>query len=73
MYMYMYSWVFCFKFAENWLFFYFSAFFAASGMAMFHGYDYLEREKLDIDGEDFPAFWDESNDAELMVCKKNIS
>ena len=39
-------------------------------MAMFHGYDYLEREKLDIDGEDFPAFWDESNDAELMVCKK---
>ena len=27
-------------------------------MAMFHGYDYLEREKIDVSGEDFPAHWE---------------
>ena len=39
---------------------------------MFHGYDYLEREKLDGDEiaaaqEDFPAWW--MDDATTEVCR----
>ena len=38
-------------------------------MAMFHGYDYLEREKLDISGEDFPAYW---KSIEVSLLKKRL-
>lgn len=47
------------------------AFLNAGGMAFFHGYEYLERQKIRQEQPEFPAFWNKETSSDYVALQAN--